>query len=352
MDFEFVSDENYLAYFILNRLMYNESKEIMDIKKKLFLDNALGYKKITNQQLLDLSIYIKDDDTKKLINEFISTDVFNEIYKTYNNESKEEVAIKILIGIINFKNNELEKVKDELWDKYLNSYSELLRISCYNPRLFLLDKDIIKMINEFKETDEFRKLYDETNNYLINVKKYLNKNKAIINNYLKKVLKIDFDIKPKVYITHPNTCGGFTFDNNIVWGHYKGIEEPCYNIVYLVHEGMHCLLPFESNESNDESYIKHSIIELISDYELYSLLKGESTINEGHPYLTDYRNFLYPYWLKYIGLNEDQLKERLDKDNIDKYVSVEDDLSNMNIKEFINYCNKKYSINKNSNRNK
>lgn len=351
MDFEFVLDENYLAFFILNTKMYNESKEMENIKNKLYLDNDLGYKKILEELLLDSSIYLKDNNIKLLIENFITTDKFKEIYKLHSNESKELVAIKILKNIININDSDLEELKDDLWYKYKDGYWKLLNMNAYNPSIFMLDEDVIKTINSFKETDEFKILYDETRVYYQKVKKDWEGNKSKINNYLKNILKMNINIRPIVYISHPNTYKGFSFDNNkIAWGHYKGLEDPNYNLTYLVHEGLHSLLPFDKEETEMQSNIKHTIIEFVSDYELYSWLKGESTLNEGHPYLNEYRKFIYPYWLMYIGLNSGQIKERLVKDSVNsnELRNIEQiDILNMNIQDFIQFCTEKYLINQN-----
>lgn len=346
MNFEFILDENYLAFFILYRKMHNESKEIEKIKNKLHLENELGYKKILEQELLDSSIYLKNENIKKLVNEFISTNKFKEIYNLYNGDSKEIVAIKILKGIININDSDLEELKDDLWYKYKDGYWKLLNMNAYNTSIFMLDEDVIKTIHSFKETDEFKNLYKETEVYYQKVKKDWEENKSKINNYLKNILKININIRPMVYISHPNTYEGFSFDNNkIAWGHYKGLEDPNYNLTYLVHEGLHSLLPFDKEETEIQSNIKHTIIEFVSDYELYSWLKGESTLNEGHPYLNEYRKFIYPYWLMYIGLNSGQIEERLKKDSVDlsELNNIKQtDTSNMDIYEFINFCIDEY----------
>lgn len=265
MNLDFILDEDYLAYFILYKKMHKESKVIEDIKNKLFSNNGLGAKKLLEGEILDASIYLKDNDIKKIV-------------------------------------------------------------------------------DKFKNTAEFNKLYKETEIYLNKVKKYWVENKDIINNYLKRILRIDFDIKATVYITHPDTCEGYSFgDNKIVWGHYLGVEDSNYNIVYLTHEWLHCLLPFTNDDTDIDCYIKHTTIELISDYELYSLLKKESTLKEGHPYLKEYKKFMYPYWLKYIGLNDNEIRERLQRDNVDELVNTEDNyLKNMNIKDFISFCTNEY----------
>lgn len=342
MNFEFVLDENYLAFFILNKKMFNEINEINEIKNQLLSDNDLGYRKITEQILLDSSIYLNDEESKQLINEFINNEKFDEIYKAFNSATKEIFAIKVLTNKINLNSEEIENIKDILWNKYLSGYKRLFNISSYNPQYFFLDADVKNTINIFKDTKEYKQLYEETKIYLDSINNYWNKNKDFINNYLKKIIKEDFDLSPIVYISHPNTCVGYSFDNNkIAWGHYKGIKDPNYNLTYLVHEGLHCLIPYEKNDTKEICDVKHSIIELISDYELYSRLKNESTFEKGHSYLDAYKKIIYPYWLRYINLNNDEIETRIMKDKVDKNLinDIENiDISKMNINQFIDFC--------------
>lgn len=132
MNFNFILDENYLAYFILNRKMHNESKEIEDIKKVFRSNNDVGYKKILEEDILDNKIHLSNIKIKKLIDAFILTDKFNEIYKLYQNESKYVVAIKILKNVIKIVDYELENTKEDLWVKYMDGYRTLLNMNCYN----------------------------------------------------------------------------------------------------------------------------------------------------------------------------------------------------------------------------
>lgn len=346
MNFNFILDKDYLAYYILSTKMYNESTTISDIKNKLIKNNDLGYKKITEQVLLNSSVYLSDTNIKKLIEEFIATDKFNQIYKNYNNESKEDIAIKILKGFIQIDDDELEKVKDNLWKKYIDSYRKLLNMNSYNPTIFLLDEDVMNTINYLKGTNEFQKLFKETELYVDEVKKYWRENNGKINKYLKDTLKVELNVNLNVYMSHPNCFEGYSFgENNVAWGHYKGIDDPNYNLTYLVHEGLHHLLPFGVDDNELVCYIKHSIIELASDYELYSSLKNESTLNHGHSHLEEYKKIIYPYWLRYIGLNDNQIEERLIKDsiNVDNYVQIGDiNETNMNIYEFTNFLVKEW----------
>ena len=346
MNFEFILDEDYLAFFILSTKMYNEDRKITDIKEKIYLDNQIGYKKIFGESILDGSVYLQDKDIEILVRKFIDTVIFQEIYKSHNSESKEAVAIKILKGYIRIEDSDLIKIEDDLWDKYRNGYKRLLSINSLMVPVFLKDGDIIRMLKSFKDTDEFIRLYKETEKYYFYVKRCWEENKDKINKYLREVLKYNVDIKIKVYISHPNTCQGHSIDNNkIAWGHYKGIDDKNYNIVYLVHEGLHCLIPFTDEESDVDSYIKHSIIELISDYELYSLLSGVSTLNEGHPYLWEYKQRIYPYWLAFVGLSKGKIIDRMRRDSIDN--SNEDlvgiDFANMNIFGLIEFCKNEWN---------
>lgn len=254
------------------------------------------------------------------------------------------------------ENKKIEKIKKELFHKNKESYQELLNINIFNYSEFSFNSNVKKLIEELKNTEEYQKLYNETKMYLLEIKKNWEYNKKNIYEYLKNTLRINIEIDMIVYIVHPFICEGYNLDNNkIIWGHYKGIEDPNYNIVYITHEILHSLIVYKDTDSDIECYIKHSIIEFISDYELYSMLKQESTLKEGHSFLEEYKSIIYPYWLNYIGLNENQIKERCKKDSIDynKIIKVEENLTNMNIEEFINFCTKKYlEINKISNEKK
>ena len=336
MNLNFILDENYLALFILAREMHCESSIVKEIKESL--KNDIGYKKILSQEILDSNIYINDEETRKLINELEDTNKFKEIYQKYNNESKDTIAIKLLKDYIKDDSKELDDIKEDLWNKYIDSYQKIFKVGFYNPSHYLLDNDVLNTIDKLKNNNEFNRLYAEAKTYKNALKKIWLDNKEYINNYLTNVLKINININPNVYVTHPNANRGYSFDNNIVWGHFKGITDSNYNLTYLVHETLHILLPYKKEENEDESNIKHSIIELISDYELQSKLTGKSTFNDGHSYLDKYKKELYPTFLNYLGLNNEEIQERIKKDNVDISNYNNDDLSKLNIYEFTEYC--------------
>ena len=73
MNISFVLDEDYLAFFILYKKMFNESKELEDIKAKLYSDYNLGYKKILGEEFLDASVYLDNSNIKEITKNFIDS---------------------------------------------------------------------------------------------------------------------------------------------------------------------------------------------------------------------------------------------------------------------------------------
>lgn len=345
MDFKFNLNEDYIAFWMLSRNMENETEQLKNIKNDLLLSNSIGYKKIINKELLDDSISILNNpNINNLIQEFVNTEKFNEVYKDHESENKNVFALKILTSRVTDYDEKLKDTKNYLWDKYREEY-KMMNDSFSNQKFekYLEDKDVMSVVNNFKLTDEFKIALEETKYYFDVVKQQWDDNKYNINECLSKIIKKDFSITPEVYIVHPNSHGGLNFDKNkILWGHTKGIKDPNYNLTYLVHEGLHCLLPYDMFNYPNSNNIAHTVIELASDYELYSTLKGESTINEGHPNLKPYKQMLYPLWLEYMELTPEEKTEREKKDNISLPQITNEEIKNMNIYGFVNYCCKEY----------
>lgn len=201
-----------------------------------------------------------------------------------------------------------------------------------------LDSDIKRMLESFKKTTYFKKMLKETEKYkkTVSFSWFLYRKK--INKFLKRILKIDLNIKLNVYITHPYAAIGYNANKDIFWGHFDGIKNLKYNVECLVHEAMHSILSYP-NYSSDVSYNKHhAVIELISEYETHYFLNRRSTMDQGHEFLTKFRYKVYPYWLKFIGLTEKEIQKRI---KIDKVYNIKipniNDLDKMNIYEFLDY---------------
>ena len=240
---------------------------------------------------------------------------------------------------------------------------------------FLLENNLDSKIKQIVENDLFNKYYNEAIDYLNSIQdKWLSK-KDEINNWLKETIKINPSKESiTVYITHPRLNAGKCVDQKcIFWGHYKGIDDVGYNITYLCHENLHALLPNDncmppamklyhdkskviSNQehwkllnSSIENYymiyefefdIIHTVIELISDNELYTILSGDSKYKEGHNNpdysLVKYKELILPYWFEYLGLSKEEIKLRI-PNFIDKKGLELKNEDKLNIESFINF---------------
>ncbi len=100
-----------------------------------------------------------------------------------------------------------------------------------------------------------------------------------------------------VFTTHPEIPTGYAVPQlrAICWGHYEDFKN--YHSVYLTHELLHFVLPFDSRE------IGHALIELIADNELRIRINrtGRYFQYPGHARLLPLKRKLLPYWNRYLG---------------------------------------------------
>lgn len=240
---------------------------------------------------------------------------------------------------------------------------------------FVLNNNLDSKINRIMDDDLFCKYYNENLKYLSLIQNSWLKMKNGINKWLKDIIKLNPSEKSiSVYISHPKLNTGKCVDQKyIFWGHFKGINDINYNITYLCHENLHALLPndncmppamklyYEKNENitnqehwdtlnaSIENYYKifdfefdiiHTVIELISDNELYTILSRNSKYGEGHDNpdysLVRYKELILPYWFEYLGLSSKEKKERI-PNFINKNDGLLKENDKLNIENFINF---------------
>ncbi len=234
--------------------------------------------------------------------------------------------------------------------------------------------EINKAFEGLVKTDLFQKFYKENLIYMENVKNYWLKNQKTTDKFISETLRIkNLNIKNKVFISHPKFNVGRSLGNNIIcFGHIKGIEDPNYNYIYLIHEILHSILSiecsslgemyFEKIKNNEwEDYWKslsakekdefnrkwkndvnviHAIIELATDNELYTQLSNESKYDVGHDSkdcdLRSYKKDLYPYWFAYLGLSDDEIRKRIGNSNLK--IAKNEISEKLNIYDFLSLC--------------
>lgn len=244
---------------------------------------------------------------------------------------------------------------------------------CGDFEQLILSNDLESKLDIIMEDDMFLKYYNQTLEYMNDVKDYWKKNKEKIVCWLKESVRLNcFRDSISVYVSHPSLNTGKCVEQNFIfWGHYKGLDDPNYNIVYLCHEYLHSVLPnnncmppamslfygkdentsyqeqwkflYSSIENYEKIYqfeadVIHTVIELISDNELYTVLSGSSKYSLGHHHDEDsllrYKALILPYWFQYMGMSLEDVKRRTqnsiddneeklmgkDKANIDSFI--------------------------------
>lgn len=215
--------------------------------------------------------------------------------------------------IVGGKNNEY------FYDEYAGTISLTAVKNKINDNLYK------KTFQAISKTLEYKNYLREREEYLELVKKYWNSNFNKIDNYLKRVLKNDYKkININFYIANPSCNVGRTVikDNFAMFGHEKGLlqKDPNYELVYIVHECMHIMYPYEkycNNLFDNTLYnIVHLIIEFVADYGLAVELRGREY--KGHDFLSEYRELLFHEYTDYL--------------NSDKYSSLDEFIKSMIVK--------------------
>ncbi len=267
------------------------------------------------------------------------------LLKMINNRDKilelEEWKARVVSNIFNKEIvEEIENQKDRINEYFLRD----------DFKKVVEKYDLDLKIDKLKQDQLFNKYYEETLNYLNFLQREWSQKENKIVNWLEKTIKVTLTKKEIfVYVSHPMLNTGMCLDEKyIFWGHWLGLKDINYNITYLVHEALHIILPNENYRplamklyhdkpdflSNQEYWkilnnsikdydkildfeynIVHTVIELISDNELYTLLSSSSKYQVGHKYpsysLVEYKECLLPYWFSYLNLSSQEIKRRV-----------------------------------------
>lgn len=228
-----------------------------------------------------------------------------------------------------------------LWEKYRSSYTQLK-----NDRFSTEINPCI--IYELQSQDFFNKIIQDANNNLNRIElNWLNK-KSTINSFLQTICKTNINLQNTAYIFPTYFNNGYNIGKNrFVWGHRYGMEDPNYDLVYLIHESLHSYPEFCEMDTSINGNISHAIIENITDIELAKYLSNNKTIYSCHNFTKDTHSQIQPYWDLYLNKSP----ETIDIEqqyygtyyNHYKYESLRPQISQMNINEFTNFV--KHNVN-------
>ena len=213
-------------------------------------------------------------------------------------------------------NKDLHKIKQKLWFNYKKEYSlvhkdksEILS----NIEDFIPDDDLI--YNLIETNDSYKKIKIETNRYRNNVLEIWDLNRRKYNKEISSILKFDIKKEYKICVVHPNLdVIEADFDSNTITIGKKIITRDKDNfLTYLIYKVIKNEL---GRLKTSETEILDVVAELAVVNELYTRVSKESKYDMGKKSLRQLKEKIYPYWLMYLGVKEEDFDKYMIRDNI------------------------------------
>ena len=245
-------------------------------------------------------------------------------------------------------NDEINKIKMKLWSSYKKEYNDTFNDKkeiFKDYQNFIPNDDLIySVIREDKKYNKLKKDVEKHRNELL---KTWDKYKKDINEILRK--HIQKNINPyEIFVVSKNlNLIDATIENNENRGILVvGKEDNSLNIILNI---ILFILRKEIPLKNENDIVTKSIIELLVLNEIPTEITKQSYYISGNPALLDFKRKIYPYWLMFLGIKQEDLKEYMKRDkiafNIDDY-KYNKYLSRKDLYEFIDYIYELNSKNK------
>ena len=211
---------------------------------------------------------------------------------------------------------DMHRIKQKLWKNYKKEYS-----------LVHKDKEeILSSLDDFIPNDDFiynkvetnpiyKKLKQDTNRYRNNILEIWDKNRKKYIKELTSILKFNLNKTYKICVVHPNLDVVETdYKTKTITIGKKIITRDHNNfLTYLVYK-------IVKNEisilKTDEQEILDVVTELAITNELYTRMVKESKYNIGKKDLKELKQRIYPFWLMYLGVKEEDFDKYMIRDNI------------------------------------
>lgn len=248
---------------------------------------------------------------------------------------------------------DIHKIKQKLWRDNKKEYSLLHKekdIILNELDDYIPDDDLI--YNILESSNEYKKIKQETNRYRLNLLEIWDSSRKLYTKELSKLLKYDLEKKYNVCVLHPTLDvveTNFDLDLIIIGKKIDSRDKDSF-LSYLIYK----ILKNEfTTIKTDERDIITVMLELISLNELYTKISKESKYNIGKKELRTIKEKIYPYWLMYLGVSEEEFEKYMVRDNIffnKNDYKYEKKLCNIDIFTFITFIinNKRVILNKKS----
>ncbi len=212
--------------------------------------------------------------------------------------------------------DDVHNLKQQLWIKYKKEYSLvhkdkeeiLLTLDDYIPNDNLI-------YNLIENSQEYKKVKHETMKYRNNILEMWDKNRKNYTKELGQILKFNLKNTYKICIVHPNLDVVETDfkSNTITIGKQIITKDKDNFLTYLIYKIVkHEILKLKTNEKD----ILDVVVELAITNELYTRISNKSKYKIGKKELRDLKEKIYPYWLMYLGVKEENFDKYMVRDNI------------------------------------
>lgn len=212
--------------------------------------------------------------------------------------------------------DDVHKLKQKLWKNHKKEYSlvhkdkeEILA----NMDDFIPDDNLIY---DFIETSPlYKKIKQDTNRYRNNILAIWDKNRKKYNKEMTSILKFELKKIYRICVVHPSLDVIETdYKTRTITVGKKIITKDQDNfLTYIIYKIM-------KNEiavlKTDEQDILDVVTELAITNELYTRVTKESKYNIGKKDLRELKQKIYPFWLMYLGVPEEEFDKYMVRDNI------------------------------------
>ncbi len=255
------------------------------------------------------------------------------------------------------KNKVGKNLKDRVYEalkgtpEYLNALTKICGCFANYPEEYkkiLGDTNFLKSLETIFKSDEFLTLYEEALQYMGELIERWKSLKPKVDKYFSEVLGVKEEKQIKVNVVNPQfNTGTNNLKNEIFWGHSDGMKNPYYDVVYIMHEGMHCMYPYQKSWNLEQKGICHALIELATDNELRCVLEGNmQSYSEGHKDNRLQRNKLLPLWCAFLGKSESEITflKNMEGADFSEYNSLleNESIRKMKFSDLMSFCIENY----------
>ena len=240
---------------------------------------------------------------------------------------------------------ELNSRKQKIWLNYKKEYNDLYgenKKILKDPKNYIPDDDTI--YNIIKEQDVYESIYKYTDKYRLSLIAVWNEQKKNLVKEIKSILKMNLEqysvylVDPRLNITDSDRSEE-TENKAICYGMKKtNKKELLIDLIYKI------VLKELYDYNKEYQDITEAVLELCILNELATRIIGKSYYLKGKGSLNFLKKQIYPYFLMYLGVKQEDMINFMRRDGIlfdIKNYPYQEELKEMELYDFIDFCIKK-----------